>query len=42
MINELESNKMDLLNTTAGEELIMDSSEATFMNDVVEESKKPR
>jgi putative thioredoxin len=40
MINELESNKMDLLNTTAGEELIMDSSEATFMNDVVEESKK--
>ena len=31
---------MDLLNTTAGEELIMDSSEATFMNDVVEESKK--
>lgn len=31
---------MDLLNTTAGEELIMDSSEATFMDDVVEESKK--
>lgn len=31
---------MDLLNTTTGEEVIMDSSEATFMDDVVEESKK--
>ena len=31
---------MDLQNRNAGEELILDSSEATFMEDVVEESKK--
>ena len=31
---------MDLLNNKAGEELILDSSEATFMEDVIEESKK--
>ena len=31
---------MDLLNNKAGEGLILDSSEATFMDDVVEESKK--
>ena len=31
---------MDLLNNKAGEGLILDSSEATFMEDVVEESKK--
>ena len=31
---------MDLLNNKAGEELILDSSETTFMEDVVEESKK--
>ena len=31
---------MGLLNSNAGEELILDSSESTFMEDVVEESKK--
>ena len=31
---------MDLLNKKAGEGLIVDSSETTFMEDVVEESKK--
>ena len=31
---------MDLLNNKAGEGLILDSSEATFMEDVIEESKK--
>jgi putative thioredoxin len=36
----MEFNNMDLLNNTAGEGHIRDSSETTFMEDVVEESKK--